>query len=265
MAGRRTEGARARRLEEGGLARGVRLRRRGQAAPRPRGRPRGDERARAGTRGAKSRGLVAGGRSKPWRQKGTGRARAGTIRAPHWTGGGVAFPPVMRSFEVKVNRKARRAALRGALSDHAGAGTLAVLDGTSFEAPSTRRRSSCSTAEGPSHARRRDRGRGGARQVVPQHREGARDGAGRARGRVRRGRARCSSPRPRCRSSSGEQARAWRRRRNEPSSQPGPPRARRRRRAIAHHRPQVHVPRPRGRAQDAGPPGGRELFDGSRA
>jgi large subunit ribosomal protein L4 len=54
--------------------------------------------ARAGTRGAKSRGLVAGGRSKPWRQKGTGRARAGTTRAPHWTGGGVAFPPVMRSF-----------------------------------------------------------------------------------------------------------------------------------------------------------------------
>jgi len=66
--------------------------------------------ARAGTRGAKSRGLVAGGRSKPWRQKGTGRARAGTTRAPHWTGGGAAFPPVMRSFEVKVNRKARRAA-----------------------------------------------------------------------------------------------------------------------------------------------------------
>jgi large subunit ribosomal protein L4 len=94
--------------------------------------------ARAGTRGAKSRGLVAGGRSKPWRQKGTGRARAGTTRAPHWTGGGVAFPPVMRSFEVKVNRKARRAALRAALSDHSGAGTFAVLDATSFEAPSTR-------------------------------------------------------------------------------------------------------------------------------
>ena len=69
---------------------------------------------RAGTRAAKSRGLVAGGRAKPWRQKGTGRARAGTIRAPQFTGGGVAFPPSMRSFEVKVNRKARRAALRGA-------------------------------------------------------------------------------------------------------------------------------------------------------
>jgi large subunit ribosomal protein L4 len=95
--------------------------------------------ARAGTRGAKSRGFVAGGRAKPWRQKGTGRARAGTTRAPHWTGGGVAFPPGMRSFEVKVNRKARRAALRGALSDHAMKGTLAILDGSDFDEPSTRK------------------------------------------------------------------------------------------------------------------------------
>jgi len=95
--------------------------------------------ARAGTRGAKSRGFVAGGRAKPWRQKGTGRARAGTTRAPHWTGGGVAFPPGMRSFEVKVNRKARRAALRGALSDHALKGTLAILDGSDFDEPSTRK------------------------------------------------------------------------------------------------------------------------------
>jgi large subunit ribosomal protein L4 len=94
--------------------------------------------ARAGTRGAKSRGLVAGGRSKPWRQKGTGRARAGTTRAPHWTGGGVAFPPGMRSFEVKVNRKARRAAFRGALSNHVAGGTFAILDGAAFERPSTR-------------------------------------------------------------------------------------------------------------------------------
>ncbi len=93
---------------------------------------------RAGTRGAKSRGLVAGGRAKPWRQKGTGRARAGTTRAPHWTGGGVAFPPTMRSFEVKVNRKARRAAMRGALSAHAQAGTLGLVDGAGFEAPSTK-------------------------------------------------------------------------------------------------------------------------------
>jgi len=94
--------------------------------------------ARAGTRGTKSRGLVAGGRSKPWRQKGTGRARAGTTRAPHWTGGGVAFAPGMRSFEVKVNRKARRAALRGALSRHVADGTFALLDGSGFQTPSTR-------------------------------------------------------------------------------------------------------------------------------
>src|SRR5688572_23824628 len=80
---------------------------------------------RSATRGGKNRALVQGGRSKPWRQKGTGRARAGTTRAPHWTGGGMAFPPNNRNFEVKVNRKARRAALRGALSSHAGNGTLA--------------------------------------------------------------------------------------------------------------------------------------------
>ena len=93
---------------------------------------------RAGTRGAKSRGLVAGGRSKPWRQKGTGRARAGSIRAPQFTGGGLAFPPVSRSFEVKVNRKARRAALRGAVTAHASAGTLAVLSDDAVTEPSTK-------------------------------------------------------------------------------------------------------------------------------
>jgi large subunit ribosomal protein L4 len=94
--------------------------------------------ARAGTRAAKSRGMVAGGRAKPWRQKGTGRARAGTTRAPHWTGGGVAFPPSPRSFGGKVNRKARKAAMRGALSAHAQAGTLGVVDPAAFDAPSTK-------------------------------------------------------------------------------------------------------------------------------
>jgi large subunit ribosomal protein L4 len=93
---------------------------------------------RAGTRGAKSRGLVSGGRSKPWRQKGTGRARAGSTRVSHWTGGGVAFPPTMRSFAVKVNRKAMRAALRGALAAHAQEGSLALVDGAKWEAPSTK-------------------------------------------------------------------------------------------------------------------------------
>jgi large subunit ribosomal protein L4 len=92
---------------------------------------------RAATRGVKSRGLVAGGRSKPWRQKGTGRARAGTTRAPHWTGGGVAFA-VSTSFGGKVNRKERKAAFRAALSAHADEGTLGVLADDSFDAPSTK-------------------------------------------------------------------------------------------------------------------------------
>src|SRR5438445_6178496 len=92
---------------------------------------------RAGTRAAKSRGLVSGGRAKPWRQKGTGRARAGTIRAPQFTGGGVAFAPSPRSFEVKVNKKARRSAFRSALSAHASAGTFGVLGDDAFGEPST--------------------------------------------------------------------------------------------------------------------------------
>jgi large subunit ribosomal protein L4 len=95
--------------------------------------------ARQGTRAAKSRGLVSGGRSKPWRQKGTGRARAGTIRAPQFTGGGVAFAPTPRDFTIKVNKKAARAALRSALSDHAQAGTLGLVAESAFDAPSTKK------------------------------------------------------------------------------------------------------------------------------
>jgi large subunit ribosomal protein L4 len=95
--------------------------------------------ARSATRGGKSRGLVAGGRSKPWRQKGTGRARAGSTRAPHWTGGGMAFPPNNRNFTAKVNRKSRKAALRSALSAHAQAGTVGVVDPAAFDEPSTAR------------------------------------------------------------------------------------------------------------------------------
>ena len=95
--------------------------------------------SRAGTRGGKSRGMVAGGRSKPWRQKGTGRARSGTTRAPQWTGGGMAFPPGTRSFELKVNRKARKAALRAALTQHARRGSLAAIEVAALgDAPSTK-------------------------------------------------------------------------------------------------------------------------------
>jgi large subunit ribosomal protein L4 len=93
---------------------------------------------RAGTRAAKSRGMVSGGRGKPWRQKGTGRARAGTIRAAQFTGGGVVFPPSPRSFDVKVNKKAYRSALRSALSAHVQEGTLAIVDPSAFDEPSTR-------------------------------------------------------------------------------------------------------------------------------
>ena len=92
---------------------------------------------RAATRGVKTRGLVSGGRSKPWRQKGTGRARAGTIRAPQFEGGGVAFRP-RTNFEVKVNRKVRKAALASALSDHVQAGTLGIFDGGAADRPSTK-------------------------------------------------------------------------------------------------------------------------------
>jgi large subunit ribosomal protein L4 len=93
---------------------------------------------RAGTKAGKSRGMVAGGRGKPWRQKGTGRARAGTIRAPQFTGGGVAFAAQARSYDVKVNRKAYRSAFRAALSDHAARGSVAVLPDDLFGEPSTR-------------------------------------------------------------------------------------------------------------------------------
>jgi len=96
--------------------------------------------ARSGTRATKSRGLVAGGRAKPWRQKGTGRSRQGTTRASQWTGGGMAFALSPRRFDMKVNRKARKGALRGALSHHARNGTLAVVDGGAFaDEPSTKR------------------------------------------------------------------------------------------------------------------------------
>src|SRR3954453_4705396 len=93
---------------------------------------------RQGTHATKTRGMVRGGGAKPWRQKGTGRARAGTSRSPVWTGGGTVFGPSPRSYVVKVNRKARRAALRAALSVHAERGTIHVLDAAAFDAPSTK-------------------------------------------------------------------------------------------------------------------------------
>jgi large subunit ribosomal protein L4 len=93
---------------------------------------------RQGTHATRTRGMVRGGGAKPWRQKGTGRARAGTSRSPLWTGGGTVFGPSPRHYTVKVNRKARKAALRAALSVHAERGTVAVLDADGFDAPSTK-------------------------------------------------------------------------------------------------------------------------------
>src|ERR1700742_4626629 len=93
---------------------------------------------RRGTHATKTRGMVSGGGAKPWRQKGTGRARAGSTHSPIWTGGGVVFGPQPRSYTFKVNRKEQRAALRSALSLHAERGSVAVFDTGAFSAPKTR-------------------------------------------------------------------------------------------------------------------------------
>ena len=93
---------------------------------------------RRGTQSTKTRGEVAMTGAKAWRQKGTGRARVGALSAPHRTGGGVAFAPKPRAYTVKVNRKARRRALRAALSVHAERGSIAGIDPSGFDTPSTK-------------------------------------------------------------------------------------------------------------------------------
>ncbi len=94
--------------------------------------------ARAGTHKTKSRSEVRGGGRKPWRQKGTGRARHGSIRSPIWVGGGTAFGPTPRKYTKKMPKKMRRAALRSALSIKAGADEIVVLEQLSMEAPKTK-------------------------------------------------------------------------------------------------------------------------------
>jgi len=93
---------------------------------------------RLGTHNTKTRSFVRGGGRKPWRQKGTGRARQGSTRSPHWRGGGVVFGPHSRSYTQKMPRKMRRLALRSALSVKAQDQQVIVLDGVSLEAPRTR-------------------------------------------------------------------------------------------------------------------------------
>jgi large subunit ribosomal protein L4 len=96
-------------------------------------------RRRAGTHSTKNRAAVSGGGAKPWRQKGTGRARQGTTRAPQWAGGGVVFGPVPRSYEHSLPKKVRAAALRSALSLRHGEEAITVVDSLPVEEFKTRR------------------------------------------------------------------------------------------------------------------------------
>ena len=93
---------------------------------------------RRGTHSTKTRGEVSGGGRKPWRQKGTGRARQGSIRAPQWSGGGVAHGPRPRTHDMRVNKKMKKGALRSALTDALQSGKLAVVDELRFDAPKTK-------------------------------------------------------------------------------------------------------------------------------
>ena len=93
---------------------------------------------RQGTAETKTRSEVSGGGIKPWKQKGTGRARQGSIRAPHWPGGGVVFGPHMRSYAKKMNRKERRLALKSALADKALEKAIIVVENIALETPKTK-------------------------------------------------------------------------------------------------------------------------------
>ena len=93
---------------------------------------------RQGTHATKTRGLVRGGGRKPWKQKGTGRARAGSVRSPLWVGGGTVFGPAPRSHAKDMPRKARRLAIRCALSAKVAEGALVVVDNLTFDAPKTK-------------------------------------------------------------------------------------------------------------------------------
>ena len=94
--------------------------------------------ARSGTQSTKTRAEVRGGGAKPWRQKGTGRARQGSIRAPHWRGGGVSHAPKPRSYKQRTPKKMVRLALLSALSDRAAENRVLVLDRWTFDSPSTK-------------------------------------------------------------------------------------------------------------------------------
>lgn len=93
---------------------------------------------RQGTQSAKTRGEVRGGGRKPWRQKGTGRARQGSTRSPNWVGGGIVFAPKPRDYSYRINRKVRQLAMKSALTSKVESAELKVLDALTFEAPKTK-------------------------------------------------------------------------------------------------------------------------------
>lgn len=93
---------------------------------------------RQGTHAVKNRSAVRGGGRKPWRQKGTGRARQGSIRSPQWRGGGVVFGPTPRSYSYKLPKKVRRLAIKSVLSEKVAGNNLVVVDALSFDAPKTK-------------------------------------------------------------------------------------------------------------------------------
>lgn len=104
--------------------------------------------ARSGTHSTKTRSEVRGGGAKPWKQKGTGRARQGSIRAPHWRGGGIAHGPKPRDYAQRTNKKMIKLALRSALSDRASEGKVVVVDAWNFDAPRTKSAKSALAALG---------------------------------------------------------------------------------------------------------------------
>ncbi|AOF49742.1 50S ribosomal protein L4 [Tetragenococcus halophilus] len=93
---------------------------------------------RQGTHAVKNRSAVSGGGKKPWRQKGTGRARQGTIRAPQWRGGGIVFGPTPRSYSYKLPKKVRRLAIKSVLSEKVASNNFVVVDALNFDAPKTK-------------------------------------------------------------------------------------------------------------------------------
>lgn len=93
---------------------------------------------RQGTHAVKNRSAVSGGGRKPWRQKGTGRARQGSTRSPQWVGGGVVFGPTPRSYSYRLNKKVRRLAIKSVLSSKVAEGNLLVVDALNFSAPKTK-------------------------------------------------------------------------------------------------------------------------------